>query len=589
MASLPQTQTSAAGSVDDPLHGRPWLAPLLVCAISFLTYAGTLRFQFVYDDLIQIVGAPQAYTWANFPKFFTLHSWALTAPSLPASNWRPLLLVWFFINHSIFGLHAWGWHLTSVLCHVAASYLVYRVVLTTSGKQSLAAVTGLIFGVHPVTIETVAWVSGVTDSLMSVFLLPAFLFYLGWRERRDWLWMTGSVVLFASALLVKETAIVFPVLVAWHEWLHNRDSLTSRLRSSMFAAVPYALAAVAYLIARGLVLKAVGEAQTPASWSTVVLAWPSLLWFYLRMLAWPADVSPYYDYTLNAPTSFAHVLPPLLGLVAVAAAVIVWTNYLRRRPAAQALDGEVNLMWTAAAWATIPILPVLYLRALPPDDFAHVRYLYLPCVGFSMLVALALSHLRFGPPLFGAPASKALVSAAIIVALGLSTTSQQIWWANNLLLRRRGVDIAPENPRALTGLGVELGTRGQYEKAIPYFEAALKINPSFWFANYNLGFDYLSLGRYRDALPYLQKAAEPRFPGSQQFGYLAVAQWKVGQLSAAEASMREALRRDPNGPNYHYLLGLILADEGRNAEAQEQFRAELAINPNHSGAREKLR
>ncbi len=576
-----------------PLEGRGWILPGLIAAATFLLYSGSLRFQFVYDDRMQILDNPLIQSWHFAGKLFTTNVWAFAGPAFPANYWRPLFMVWLLINHSLFGFNPVGWHLAAVLCHVGVSLLVYKLAQRLAGDEVTAALAALIFAVHPALIESVAWVSGATDSLMALFFLPAFLCYLEARRNGARAKLAASLVLYALALLVKETAIVLPVLVFAYAWIYQgepgRWRVSEKMRAAIVAALPYLAVSGLYLAARLHALGGFAQSQSPATAGSMLLTWPSLLGLYAALLVYPAGISPYYNEGLVTEFSVARVLAPALILIALAAVLGWWSRAAGRGASAAVESSEGRLVAIASAWMLIPLLPVLYLRVLPMADFAHARYLYLPAMGFSLLVALGARHLRVGQAqILSRAAAPILACLGLAMALAVGNAVQQIHWATDLLLFSRGAEIAPQNPGALTNLGMELAVRHYPAQAVNVLRQALALDRNNWHANYNLGYTFMLQHQYAEAEPYLEQAIRIAPLSAEQFTYLGVAQMELGKLEAAEGNLRQAILRSPRAHHYHYVLGMILEKQGRKAEAQEQYRAELGIDPNDADARKAV-
>jgi tetratricopeptide (TPR) repeat protein len=278
---------------------------------------------------------------------------------------------------------------------------------------------------------------------------------------------------------------------------------------------------------------------------------------------------------------------PLLGLVAIAAGILLWARHLRR----QGDTRGANLVLFAALWILLPLAPVLYTKPLLPLDFAHARYLYMPAIGFGLLIALAIRRLPSAAhEVFGLPVTQGASAAIIILALAAGTATQQVYWANNLLLFARGVSIAPHNPSALTNLAAAMGNRRQYDRSIPLLEEALRQDPRDWYANFILGNTYYTLGRYREAEPHFQVAVllHPDDFDPEQFMYLALTARRLGKPDEAEWAVRQAVRRRPDHEQYRYGLALILEERGKLAEAVPEFQAVLKINPDNADARARL-
>jgi 4-amino-4-deoxy-L-arabinose transferase-like glycosyltransferase len=305
--------------------------------------------------------------------------------------------------------------MSSVFVHVAVTYLVFLLPWRLTGDRWTAWVAALLYGLHPVHVESVAWISGIADPLLALFFLGSLLAY---RKRRQpagsAALLTASLLLYAMALLQKEVAIVLPAVVCAYVILLRPEDQgwRAKLRSAVVAVLPFLAITALYLLARSLALRGMVRTITPISFRTMILTWPSLLWFYLKLLVYPAGLSPFYDVgyvTRPGPRDF---VLPLTGVLAAAALLWLWA---RRSPA------RARTIAFACALLVLPLLPALYIRVFNYDDYAHDRYLYLPSVGFVILCALAVRQFR--------PVKLQAALAGVAVALFLAgTLTQQLNW-----------------------------------------------------------------------------------------------------------------------------------------------------------------
>ncbi len=503
-----------------------------VLAASFLVYLGTLQFEFVYDDLGQIVTNPAVQSWKYLPVYFRSNVWI---QQLPVGNYyRPLFLAWLLINHTLFGLHPAFWHLTTVLAHVGVTALVYGLAMRLTRDRRIALVAALLFGLHPVHLEAVAWISGVTEPLMALLLIPAFLSYLNWRERgRRASWMMAALAFYALALLSKETSVVLPALVFVYEWLYSPEAgkWGQRLRGALMAAAPFVVLTLAYLPARALALHGVAHKTVELGPKIALLTIPSVLWWYVRLLVAPVGLSVFYDTPYVTHISLRYVLLPLVGVV-LAIGVLVWWWRKTRSP----------LIAFASAWLLLPILPLLNLTLLPMGDFIHDRYLYLPSVGLSILLAMALAQLDTRQVL-GRPAGQAAaLGLAAVMAFG--TVAQSVPWANDLLLYYHGMAVAPNNDLPRNKLAASLVLHGMFNEGIRMYRVVLANDPDYWYANYRMGYAQYMTGHYSEAERYLARATE--LHGTpDEFYYLGLAQEKLDKLDGAQAALEQAIKLDP--------------------------------------------
>ena len=556
----------------------------LLC--TFAAYSRTLSFQFVYDDQTIIVENPAVHSWRYIPQYFTRHFWAGVNPEGPGNYYRPGFLIWLRINDMAFGNHAWAWHLTTIFVHLAVTLLVYLLAVRLLRDRWSAALAALIFGLHPVHIESVAWVSGATDALLAILLIASFLCYLKARSQvgKVWFWMVPSLILYALALLVKEAAIVQPALIFAYEWMYGRpltatSSAGMRLqtiRRALWSATPYFLLIGPYLMARVFALKGLSHAETPLPISTLMFTWPSLLWFWLKHLVWPTGLSTFYDLPAVSSPGFASFTLPAVAVVAVAS-ILLWWAWRSREIA------------FAAAWLALPLIPFLDLRLFVQSDFAHDRYLYLPSVGFAIIAACALRRLRLShASVLGVPAIPAAACVGLAALLGYGTESQSAYFQNNLVFSQHNALAAPHNIYAKLYYAVVLGNMGKYGEAIQSLDQALEIDPESWGANYNLGYTYYRLGDLDKAERYLEKAVKinPHKPAG--FLYLGLTRFKMNRLDDAAAAIRHAILIQPDGYGYHFALGVVLKLHGDLPGALEQFHAELEMNPGQSAARQQV-
>jgi 4-amino-4-deoxy-L-arabinose transferase-like glycosyltransferase len=276
-AHRPQDQKADEARVPFLIANARFLVPAFIMVVTFVAYMGTLRYDFVYDDEYVITQNPSVQSWSFAPRYFTEHLWFF---KFSLSNYyRPIFLVWIALNHTLFGLNPAGYHLTSVLVHVVVTLLVYHLVRRLTGDLGAAAIASIVFGLHPVHIEGVAWVCGVSEPLMAVFLLGSFLCYLRYRDvdsggpKR---WLLASLVLAALAVFEKETGIILPALIFAYEVIFRKREVVSAsgesgaetrgawlrvdcLRGAFLRSLPFGAIAVLYISVRVSVLGTLGR------------------------------------------------------------------------------------------------------------------------------------------------------------------------------------------------------------------------------------------------------------------------------------------------------------------------------------------
>lgn len=556
-----------------------WLA----LALTLLTYVGALRFEFVYDDLSQIVSNPHVQSWRFVPSYFTEQVWGHLYPGQPGDYYRPVFLLCLLLDHTLFGLRPAGWHATALLLHLLTTGLVYLLAGKLTRDRMAAAIAALFFGLHPVHIEAVAWVSAVAEPLMAAPMLGSFLCYLKQRESppHKRLWQAASLALFVFAVLSKETALVLPAIIAAYEWLfplddgQPADSRSGLLMRIARAIGPFALVAAGCLAVRFHVLKGFGR-PTEKPLSAVLLTWPSLLWLYLKQLLWPFKISAFYETPWVHSPAMGNFVLPLLAVGCAVAALSYWAWRSR-------------VVAFSVLWLAFTIFPPLWgVRYFGESELAHDRYLYVPSIALALLLAVAIRKIQGGHArLFGLPAVQVAAVALLACVFGAATASQSVYWANNLLLYSRGVQVAPRNVLAWDHLGTEWMARNRLDVAIEMYQHAFEIDPNDWNTNFALGVAYSSIGNLPPAERFLARACELRSGYANQYYYLGTVRMQMGRLPEAETALRRALEIWPAGVGWHQTLGVVLEREGDLAGARDQFQAELTNNP-ASNARQQL-
>jgi Tfp pilus assembly protein PilF len=561
---------------------------VLVCAVTVLAYLGTLSFGFVYDDKPAIVDNVVIRSWRFLAHYFIPQISADIAPPASETFYRPITFLWLRLNYAMFGLNPAGWHFAMLVGHVLATYLVFVVVRKLTDNRGTAAVGAILFGLHPVHVENVAWLSSVNDLLMTVFLLASLLAYLNFRNgRKSKLWMAASVLLFLLAVLSKETAAAFPFLILGFAALFPRPRAPETSNPAWSAlkdarvSIPYLMVLVVYLAARRMMLHGLVQPLMPLSWTTMLLTGPSVLWFDLKHLLFPISSSEFYSLAYVTAPGFENFLLPILFLVGAFVAAGYWISKLP----------NPRLGVFASGFALATTLPTLYLRAIAPGNFVHDRFLYLPSVGIVILLALAVEQVSASKTLQrtgGGELVKSAVVATLCTAAFAGTVSHQLQWANNILLYQNAMKYAPQNPVVPVNLANEFANMGRYDRAFPLYLSALQRDPRLWLSNYSLGYAYYRTAKFSEAEDYLQRAIQIDDEDPDQFIYLARAQMEQGELIPAAQNAERALQRAPLSPGFHLVLATILEASGNRERAIAEYKAEMLLHPENAVARSEL-
>ena len=450
----------------------------------------------------------------------------------------------------------------------------------------IAGASALLFAVMPVHVEAVTWISGATEPLMGTFFLAAFISYLKARcGTSTALWRVASLVLYTLAMLSKETALVMPAVIFFASWFlwssegneaNEGRSVTQRFVSSLRQSVPFIALTVGYLVARYFALHGLTHSLTPLPLSTLILTWPSILLFYVRLMIWPFGLSAFYETPYITSVSFSAVVLPLAILVLIAVGLFL-----------HARNNRVVAFFTI--WMVLPLLPLLNLSVFKDGELAHDRYLYLPSVGFCILVSMALQRINFGSQkVLGQPLVRVAALLALVAVFGIVTVRQTSIWASDFALASRGMELAPRNNMAANNYAKELALRGDFASAVPIFHQVIERRPNYWLPTFNLGFVYYQLGDLPHAEQYLRRAISIFPNDASEHRYLGFALLEMKRNAEAETELRSAIALQPNFPDQHFALGIILEEKGALAEALAAYQKEREINPKQPEVNAKI-
>jgi tetratricopeptide (TPR) repeat protein len=235
----------------------------------------------------------------------------------------------------------------------------------------------------------------------------------------------------------------------------------------------------------------------------------------------------------------------------------------------------------------LPIIPVLFLRAYAEGDIAHDRYLYIPSIGFVLLVLLFLAEIASHWPArkedlqFGA-------ILAVALAYAVATVTQQTYWASDLLLYERAYRIAPRDNLICNDLGAALMDAGKSGEAMTLYSQVLAREPGFWLSNYNLGYSYYKMGKFKDAENYLRQAIRINAADSDEYIYLGLSVWRQGRADEAAPYIQQAIQIRPTAPGYHFVLAMIRRDQKNIPAAVAELNLELQYHPENPAVRQQL-
>ena len=565
-------QTAAPRSVGRP-RGRSGAGALAVALllVAFAVAAvhwpvlGAQALSFDDNEFVTYNPLVTHPSWASASRFFG----EVMNPSTVRGYYLPLSMTSLMLDHAAGGRPGdlRVFHQTSLALHVVATLLLVLFLYRLSGALVPAALAGLLFGLHPLTVEPVAWIGERKTLLAAAFAFASLLAYVEHCRRRGRAWLPVSAALFALALLSKPTVAMLPLLLLLLDyWPLRRLSWRSALEKWPFfflSLVSGAITLISHQRTAGI------AAASHSGW----LQWPLhaayLLAFYLGKIVRPFDLSCVYQPPAPLALSNPSVLAGVAVVVTVTAAVFLFARRTRGPLAG----------WLFFALALVPTLGLVKYSWVIASD----KYVYFPAVGLLLVIAAGLTAVWAGRPraLAGRAARVALLALVLLVAAaeaaGVRTTLRN--WKDSLTLFRHMEAMAPDAPAVHNELGVLLAGQSAQEEAIRHLRRALELAPDYGDAHYNLGVVLGSGGQVEEAIRHFRRAVELS-PADPHTAYnLGAALRLEGKLDEAEAELRRALRLKPDYVEAADRLADVLVLQGRLAEAVEQLRGAVALAP----------
>ena len=554
---------------------------VLIALVAFVVFANSLGGDFVYDDSRQILRNPLIQDASLYGKALTSDVWAFKGDgTITASNYyRPTFVAWLILNFKLFGASPFGWHALNLLLHILVCGLCFLLLRRWQVSPKLAFAIALVFAVHPVHTESVAWISGSPDLLFAAALLASMLFADRYALERKRLDLAAALIFYALALGAKEAAMLcFPVY--W--WIFARREQRSleeenAPRASKFAltAIFAAAAAVFFLLRWAALGKITHPVEDAAPLSNAVLTVPSVFVFYFRQMFFPLTLGENYPLRPVAAIGFGDFILPL-----IISALIIAALFLAVR--------KSKLRQIGACLLLLPILPVLNVASFPSDQIVHDRYLYLPLFGLLIIVFSLADEILKSRSVTGSDAI--LVGSAIVlgIPLSLQTYLYNQTWKNNLALWSHNAKVDPTSAVTYVNYGSELSSAGKHSEAIEAFNQSIRNRPSAT-AYTGRARSLAALKRYPEAAADLETvvAMPPESTNAyafyQAYEMLGIVYVESGNASKAEESLRQARQRLPiYAAALTEKLAVVLYQKGDKAgalreleAAREQARVEL--------------
>lgn len=581
---------------------RAWVFAFTLTAVTVLAYRPAWNGGFLWDDDVYITNNELLTAPDGLRRIW----FSLDSPS----QYFPLVYSTFRFEHALWDVNPTGYHWVNLLLHIANALLVWAVLARL--KVPGAWLAGAIFALHPVQVESVAWITERKNVLMGFFFfltLLAWIAFVNRRTKRPWLFYWLALILYLLALSAKTTACTLPAALFLILWLQNKPISSKRILQIIpFLVLGLTMGALAVWWERYHqgTSRAVFTFLSPIE---RVLVASRAVWFYLSKLIWPSNLTFIYPRWDIAPTHLLNYSCLLAGVITCVAI------YFLRRYVGRSVE-------VAAGFFLVTLSPVLGFIMLYTFRYTFVadHYQYLACIGPIALASAGLVNLA---DTFKNSRTLILSAALCVVAVLATLTWQQAAMYGNIeALWRTTLARNPGCWMAHNNLGIVLFQKGELDEAIAHYRTTLQMQPNFWDADYNLGSALLGKGQVDEAIFYCDKAVamQPNDPDAQvalanaflqkkqiddaiahyqkavamrpdyflaRYG-LGHALLEKGELDAAVEHCRAALSIRPSDPDCHIILGIALDQKGQAAEAIQHYEKALEISPQSVSALNNL-
>jgi Flp pilus assembly protein TadD len=586
---------------------------LILLGAIWVVYAQVIHYDFInFDDGAYVTGNDQVKSGLTRKGFI----WSLT--SIHSANWHPLTWLSHMVDVEFHGLNAGGHHLTNVLFHMANTLFLFILLRRMTNTIWRSFMVAALFALHPLHVESVAWVAERKDVLSTFFGLLTLISYGRYSERLDRLWYFSALLFFMLSLMAKPMLVTLPFLMLLLDyWPLGRLNINrgfrlqpagrvSALSFLLLEKIPLFILTAAscvvtyYAQKSGGALRQLDMIPLSSRFANAIVSYVA----YAGKMFWPSQLSVIYPY----PDSFA-AWKVATGAAALIAIFIWVTAQIKKRP-------YLAVGWF---WYVGTLVPVVGLVQVGEQAMAD-RYTYVPLVGLFMMIAWGAAELigRWQHKRFW----ETVTAGALLTTLMLTSHTQVGYWANGVTLFSHALKITEDNALAHNNLSIILTEHGRYDEALYHANAAADLRPNNASVYNNLGYVFQKSHKFSEAIQNYRMAIKHYPAYTKAYYNLATTFMMIGNLDAAISNYRvaldlapdskdilndvanamvrkgrinesiayysKALRIDPNDADLYNNMGVALNHLGRFEESARHFRMALQLNPNFVDASENL-
>ncbi|RJP75752.1 MAG: tetratricopeptide repeat protein [Desulfobacteraceae bacterium] len=556
---------------------------LLLTFLIFSIYYQTITYDFIsYDDEMYITSNPHVLSGLNMKNM----AWAFTTSW--ASNWHPVTWISHMADVQVFGMNSGAHHFVNMMFHIMNSLLIFFLFRKMTSDYWQSCFIAVLFAVHPLHVESVAWVSERKDVLSTFWGLLTLWNYIRYVDHPG-VYRYGLMVLFFSlGLMAKPMLVTLPfVFILLDYWPLKRFYTTSSLEKGeekkILIIMPFFRLWLEkfplMIIAAGSCMitiwaqqqgGAVGTAEVFPVWDRVVNALTAYI-FYIEKMVWPFGLAVIYPY----PSSFPVYEFVRVGFLFAVISILAFSA-VKRFP-------YIIVGWL---WYIGTLVPVIGLIQVGSQSMAD-RYTYIPLIGLFIIISWGIPDLTAR----WIHKKKIITASALIicVCMAASAHTQTRYWKNSIRLFQHALEVTSGNWIAYNNIGYALSIQGLADQAIGYFQEALRINPEYHDARFNLGVALVSRKRFPEAIHQFYKVLKNRPDDKDVHLHLGRIFSLYNQFDKAVKHFTRASELDPDNAGVYNNIGVLYAKKGNFKKAIYFFQKAMIIQPDYPEAAYNLK
>jgi len=552
----------------------PFVLQVAITALAAsAVYFNTLFNFFVYDDLYQVVNNPWLRDPSAIGEIFTTGAWGFNETE--TNYYRPMMHLIYMLTYAVFKLEPWGYHLVNIVFHTLNSILVLLVAAgimkkadhdLTGPRAYVPFLAALIFAVHPIHTEAVAWIGGIPDLSFSFFSLLALYLYMQAGNQKgssEPKLMVASAGSFFVATLCKEPAVTLVVLLLLYDWLFNRSEMGISFFARRYSL--FFLMLFVYFVLRWNALDGFSPVNKHADlnlFQSLLNIFP-LFAKYVGLLLLPVNLNAWHAF---------HPLhsiqdPRFLLSLAVAAVFLGACLYASRTN---------KLLFFSLCFFLVPLLPALYIPGTGENPFAE-RYLYLPSFGFVLILSLLLGKIAAIPP-YGKKFVLFCLIPALCILYGWQTICRNFDWKDELTFWTDTAAKSTAEPLPRYNLGAALEREGRLGEAMEQYRTALSLKPAS-IGHKALGRLYYRKGLKNETIQEYARALAIDPANSELHNEIGIVLLETGNHRKAVEHFQKAVKLVPDNPELRYNLAMALRKNNRIPEAIDHLRIAVQLDP----------